>query len=171
MGVGRNLAYQKKHFQAHNGLEPIKESLSGDDDLLINRFAKTEKTALLVSQAGQVESDPETSWKDWVRQKKRHISASPYYTLQSKLILAIFHGAHAIFYVSLIVYFLVEPQWGMIFAFYFVYTLLKALLLGWIGRQWKISGISIWFAVHDFLFFIYNLALVPAGLLSKPKWR
>ena len=171
MGVGRNLAYRKTHFQSHDGLEPVKESLSGDDDLLVNHFANPSKTETMIAPGTRVESDPETSWRAWISQKMRHISASAHYKPLTQLILATFHGAHAIFYVSLIVITIVDFQWVTILALCTTKWITSALLMGIVDRKWKIGGISLLFPLHDFLFFIYHLLLVPAGLLANPKWR
>ena len=171
MGVGRNIAYRKEHYTGHDGLESVKGMLSGDDDLLVNHFAHPALTAVLTDPGSQVESDPKTSFRGWIRQKMRHVSASSAYKPLSQFILATFHGAHAIFYVSLIVYFCVGFQWVNVLALFTAQCMFKALLMWMLDRKWKIGGISWLFPAHDFLFFLYNLILVPAGLLVKPKWR
>ena len=171
MGVGRNIAYRKNHFHAHHGLETVKQSLSGDDDLLVNHFANPDRTAVMLAKGTRVESDPETTWRAWMLQKMRHISASAKYKPLSQLILATFHGAHAIFYVSLIVVTFADFQWATICALWAAKWIPSALLLGILDRKWKIGGISLLFPVHDFLFCCYHLLLVPAGLLANPKWR
>lgn len=171
MGVGRNLAYRKSHFESHAGLDSVKKRLSGDDDLLVNHFANPAQTAVMIKKGTRVESDPKTTFKGWLRQKVRHVSASSGYKPLSQFILATFHGAHAIFYVSLIVYFCVGFQWEIVLALFSGNWILKACLMGLVTRRWKIRGFSLLFPLHDFLFFVYNLALVPTGLLVKPKWR
>ncbi|MEO0471833.1 MAG: glycosyltransferase, partial [Bacteroidota bacterium] len=96
MAVGRNLAYTKSFFLNHGGFFSFKERLSGDDDILVNRFANAKRTQILLEKQTQSMSIPKKSWKSWANQKFRHVSASPAYQWSSKIGLGLFHGSHSV---------------------------------------------------------------------------
>jgi len=79
MGVGRNLAYQKNEFFKANGFINHMQVRSGDDDLFINQVANSKNTTICFTKSSFTESLPKTSFKTWITQKRRHISASKHY--------------------------------------------------------------------------------------------
>ncbi len=89
MAVGRNLAYRKDEFFKVNGFTKHMNILSGDDDLFINEIATTENLALCLEPDSFTESLPKTSFKQWMNQKKRHVSTSNFYKFHHKLILGL----------------------------------------------------------------------------------
>ena len=84
MGVGRNLAYKKETFFSHDGFRGMLGEPSGDDDLFVNKVSNKENTAIVCSQASVTWSAPKTSWQEWIHQKRRHLSVSPRYRINSK---------------------------------------------------------------------------------------
>ena len=79
MGVGRNLAYTKSVFFDVNGFANHMHINSGDDDLFINQVATKQNTAISFSKDSFTESIPKTNFKDWIHQKRRHISTASFY--------------------------------------------------------------------------------------------
>lgn len=102
MGVGRNLAYKKELFFSSGGFAPLMTERSGDDDLLVNRVATRTNTAVVVSTDSVTWSLANTSLKDWLQQKRRHLSVSPRYTAGSKTRLTLEPLLRALFYGLLI---------------------------------------------------------------------
>ena len=172
MGVGRNLAYRKDFFEKNEGFEAFRERLSGDDDLLINAYAKGESTACMIAAGSRTFSEPKRSFGSWMRQKVRHISSSVRYSIFSQIILSAFHLSHMAFYGGL----LLSLAWGE------TASLLLGLYLGRILPAWYIfsfikqktgeKNLVVWYPVLDFLIFIFNLSIVPLGLIArKPEWN
>lgn len=91
MGVGRNLAYTKTDFFKVKGFIKHINIKSGDDDLFINSIANKKNTAVCFSQESFTESVPKKSYKDWILQKRRHISTANHYKFKHKLTLGIFY--------------------------------------------------------------------------------
>ena len=87
MGVGRNLAYTKKEFFDANGFINHIKVRSGDDDLFINQVATKQNTAICFSKNSFTQSIPKTTFKDWITQKRRHISTAKHYKPIHKIIL------------------------------------------------------------------------------------
>ncbi|MES2515597.1 MAG: glycosyltransferase [Bacteroidota bacterium] len=84
MGVGRNLAYKKDLFYKEKGFARHYHITSGDDDLFINQACTTENTNIVVSHNAITYSLTKTSFRDWKRQKQRHLTTAPHYNSGSK---------------------------------------------------------------------------------------
>ncbi len=78
MGVGRNLLYEKKFFQKVNPYAGDKLPY-GDDDLWVQQASKRAKLNVCFNEKAHVISKPATTWRQWVRQKHRHLSAGHQY--------------------------------------------------------------------------------------------
>jgi cellulose synthase/poly-beta-1,6-N-acetylglucosamine synthase-like glycosyltransferase len=170
MGVGRSLGYRKAWFEAAGGFKDIAHRLSGDDDLLVNRFAEAKKTGLLTALETQVISLPKTTWKAWMRQKIRHGSAGSAYKPASMLILSAIHGLHLIFYLSLIVVLCVQPAFGWALMIYLLRTAAMIAILASLPWRNKVA-LLVAFPLLDVAYLIYLALLAPAVALIQPKWN
>ncbi len=99
MGVGRNLLYRKSVFMQNRGFASHTHVLGGDDDLFMNEVANKENTAICVDSDSFVYSFPKTTWHDWYRQKKRHLSVGKYYTLQNKVTLGLLVSSQIFYWI------------------------------------------------------------------------
>ena len=88
MGVGRNLAYEKALFFNNKGFASHYHLSSGDDDLFVNEIAVKENTAVEISKESHTLSIPKTSFRNWIKQKKRHLSAGVHYKWGSRIRIA-----------------------------------------------------------------------------------
>jgi len=79
MSVGRNVAYKKSLFQQIGGFKNHYDIAGGDDDLLINEMDISTTVNVVYNPSAQTISVPETSWKCFIDQKSRHISAGVKY--------------------------------------------------------------------------------------------
>lgn len=171
MGVGRSLGYRRKWFESAGGFTGIAHRVSGDDDLLVNRAARSGRVGVLTGIDHQVMSLPKRSWGDWLRQKARHGSAGSAYRLQSLLILSGIHGLHLFFYLSLIVVVLCVPAvsgWALL-----VYLLRTSALMGILAAvPWKFKKLP-WlaFPVLDLAYLLYLILLPLAALRKQPNWN
>lgn len=79
MGVGRNLAYRKSLWFEQNGFIKHIHVPSGDDDLFVNSAATRGKVGRVAKSTAHTLTQSKTTWKDWIRQKRRHFSTSTLY--------------------------------------------------------------------------------------------
>jgi hypothetical protein len=79
MGVGRNLAFKKHLYESAGGFEKHADLVSGDDDLLVNAVATASNTTICLHPEAFVYSDGKKTWREWARQKRRHLSAGKRY--------------------------------------------------------------------------------------------
>ncbi len=94
MGVGRNMAMKKSIWDAYI---PNPDHRGGDDDLLVNQLGSYHHMWVVTDPGASMYSQSESTWKDWLRQKRRHVSVSPAYHRASQFLLlcyAITHWAH-----------------------------------------------------------------------------
>jgi biofilm PGA synthesis N-glycosyltransferase PgaC len=102
MGVGRNLAYEKALFFDNKGFAGHYHLISGDDDLFVNQNATGLNCAVEFSPESHTLSLPETTFRAWIKQKKRHLSARSHYKPGSRIRLAIEWISRTILYTTLI---------------------------------------------------------------------
>lgn len=79
MGVGRNMAYRRQVFFDNNGFDSHIHVPSGDDDLFVREIANRKNTKIQLSKASQMWSESALGWKEFIRQKHRHLSVGFYY--------------------------------------------------------------------------------------------
>ncbi|RMG64211.1 MAG: glycosyltransferase [Calditrichaeota bacterium] len=80
LAYGGNWAYTRTAFQGVGGFEGIAGVLSGDDDLLLQKFARQGLPVHFCSHPeGWVLTPAPTSWQQFFVQRRRHLSASSHY--------------------------------------------------------------------------------------------
>ena len=102
MGVGRNLAYRKSLFFESGGFTHLMTNRAGDDDLFVNHVATKENTAVVLCRESFTWSLAKKTMKDWLQQKRRHISVSPDYREGTKVRLALEPVTRGLFYLLVI---------------------------------------------------------------------
>lgn len=171
MGVGRNMAYLKSLFLQVGGFEAFRERLSGDDDLFVNAYARGNNTQVLLASASHTFSEPERRFGSWVRQKVRHVSASAKYSLRSKIFLASFHLSQIALYTALGGLLILGGNLKIAFLLYVLYLSIAWYIFGKINKIIGEPSLVAWYPLLDLLFVVYNLSMVPLGLIVKPRWK
>lgn len=105
MGVGRNLAYRRATFFNHSGFRGMLAERAGDDDLFVNKIATPHNTRIVCSRDSLTWSVPKHTWREWLHQKRRHLSVSPHYKTGTKWRLVAEPMSRALFYGLLIAIF------------------------------------------------------------------
>ena len=99
MGVGRNIAYQKREFINADGFSKHLNIQSGDDDLFVNQIANRNNTAICLKKNSFTISEPKTNFIEWIQQKRRHITTASHYKLIHKFLLGIFYMSQISFWI------------------------------------------------------------------------
>jgi biofilm PGA synthesis N-glycosyltransferase PgaC len=128
MGVGRNLAYEKALFFDNKGFAGHYHLLSGDDDLFVNENATRKNCAVEFSAESHTRSLPETTFRSWIKQKKRHLSTGSYYRTGSRIRLASEWISRIILYPTL-VWICISTPWSIPAAALFGLVILTRLVL------------------------------------------
>lgn len=171
MGVGRNLSYKKTVFFRHKGFSAHNHVPGGDDDLFINMASNKKNTAIVIDKDSFTLSEPATTWKQWIRQKKRHYTTSKFYKPIHKFLLGLYAFSHFLYYPLFILsLFLFDWRWVL-----GVYGLrLFVQVITFYKTMYKLDEKDLfpWFLVLDFWMFFYYL-FFASSLFKKPakSWK
>lgn len=171
MGVGRNLSYKRdvffrsKGFSAHNNLP------GGDDDLFINNAATKKNTKINIDKDSFTLSNPATTWKQWILQKKRHYTTSKFYKPRHKFLLGFYAFAQFVFYPLLVACCLLY-SWQLSLIVAACKLLIQGIVYGKTMKKLNEADLFPLFIVLDIWMFFYYLLFAPA-LFKKPKpaWK
>ncbi|MCC9166071.1 glycosyltransferase [Pontibacter harenae] len=103
MGVGRNLSYTKTCFFRNKGFASHIKLLGGDDDLFVRDAANNSKVNIVIDKEGQTSSVPKKTFREWLTQKRRHLSVGRMYKASDKRRIGAFMGANLFFYLLLLI--------------------------------------------------------------------
>lgn len=171
MGVGRNLAYQKELFTKSNGFEKHQHIASGDDDLFINEVANGENVNIVLEKESFVYSEPKTTWRDYYRQKTRHLSTATSYQLKHKFLLGLLSASHFLFYVAGGILFVLgfNVMFGMLFGIRYV---MLVFYYGKILKRFQEKRLLQWIPILDFMYILYYIAFTPILFFRKTiQWK
>ncbi len=159
MGVGRNLAYRKSFFFEKKGFASHYHLLSGDDDLFVNENANKSNTAIEISEESHTRSIPADSLKQWIKQKKRHMSTGKYYKGIHKLLLGGEQFSRFLYYASFV--FLVSKNVLTIYVIYaFIFrTIIQMVIIKNAMIRLKEKHLLLTSLFFDILSVIFNFYL------------
>ncbi len=198
MGVGRNMLYRRENFWKVNGFTSHLALLSGDDDLLVNEMATSKNTTICTLPDSFVWSEPKYTFKDWMTQKRRHLSVGKRYRFKNKLNLGLLWMSFLISWFAFLPALLAEPGWFILpdwmripnemlepygWEQYEPFTnwmrLVTGVFLGWQCIRWLIlflanrkTGRTVSsgkILFLDFLYFVYLVVFGCMTLFSNPK--
>lgn len=173
MGVGRNMAYHKNVFFRNKGFASTLHLRSGDDDLIVNQYANAFNTKVELSSEGTTWSEPKTTVRDWLYQKKRHLSVSSFYKSASKFKLSFEPVFRGIFYLSLITLLILgNPITKISVALlYLVRLLWQVLIINKASRHFGGRNYFMSIIVFDIYLPLLSLFMMTFGRMGKKSKR
>ena len=176
MGVGRNLSYRKNLFIDNKGFENIARITGGDDDLFVSGLANAENTSYVCSYESQTISVPEKNWKDWFRQKRRHLSVGVHYPLKIVVILGTLTMSQIFFYLTLLLLVIIWHKIVIVAAVYLFRMLTVWLVLKKIDQKlnnknhhWLLTGFA---PIFELFYVAYYIVTGLATLTNRNiKWK
>ena len=171
MAVGRNLACTKEILLAAQRSEIWNALPSGDDDLLVSIAGNGANTAIVCEKEAFTFSTGKDSWKDWVKQKQRHLSSGKYYKWHIKLLLGAYAFSHAGLWLCF--FWLLFSHYSQpVIAIMAVRCLIYWLF--WLGTTIKLGErkqVNL-FPLFDFGWMLYNFAFFPyITWKNKKHWK
>jgi cellulose synthase/poly-beta-1,6-N-acetylglucosamine synthase-like glycosyltransferase len=171
--TGRNLAYRRAVYEQVNGFQKIVRSVSGDDDLFLQLAHK--ETDWRINFALEVESIvPSYQSKriiELFRQKRRHLSAGKFYSLNLQIGYFLFHAANLFlfFYLLMSLFFKIPTTFALLtFSAKLIVDFL-ILLKG--NKKFHQTGNLKYFLTWEVFFQWYNVFIGPAAWVGKIKWK
>lgn len=172
MGVGRNLAYKREEFFNVNGFVDHMKIRSGDDDLFINQTANEKNTTICASVESFTYSMPKTSFKDWFKQKRRHVSTAGFYKPFDKLQLGIFYLSQLLFLILPIVLLAFQYQWIIVLVLIGFRYLFAWVTLGLSAGKLDEKDTIYWFPIIEIVLVFTQLNIFFTNIFSKPvSWK
>ena len=173
MGVGRNLAYRKSFFMKQKGFWPHSQIPSGDDDLFVNKSATQHNVRIAASKGCITFSEPKENLKEWIRQKRRHVTTAKYYRSSSKFILALITFSQYFFWITAIVL-LFSQQFqliaaGIIAGYIIIQLIVLKKSMNRLGER-KLFVYSLW-SEWILLFFLYPVIALSNLLFKQAAWK
>ncbi len=172
MGVGRNLAYTSNEFYAQNGFATHLHVKSGDDDLFVNQAATRDNIALCYGGSSITRSVPESSFRSWLGQKRRHISTAALYKTEHKLLLGLFFISQFFFWVIFVVLLFYPTFWHEVLIIFTIRLIIQYVVFYKSAKRLDELDLVWLVPLFDFFLVFLQFGIFCANLISKPSnWK
>ncbi|WP_179351589.1 glycosyltransferase [Winogradskyella vidalii] len=172
MGVGRNMAYKKDLFFNNCGFNNHMAIKSGDDDLFINEVANPTNTALCFTKESFTISEPKTTFKAWILQKRRHISTAHLYKLKHQFLLGVFYMSQLLFWILGITLLVIGFSWPWVVTLTSLRFLIQGLSFGITAKKLEETDLIPLTPILELFLITTQLSIFIVNLISKPKhWK
>lgn len=172
MGVGRNLAYNSDEFYKVNGFIDHMKIRSGDDDLFINQASTKENTTICIDPNSFTYSDAKKSFREWIYQKRRHISTAKYYKSFDKFQLGLFYFTQLFLILFSIILIVLKHQLIIVTVLLSLRYIIAWTSIGFSASKLKENDLVYWFPFIEIVLIFTQLYLFILNLFSKPKhWK
>ena len=171
--AGRNLAYRRIVFRQINGFTDILHSISGDDDLFLQlaHYRTNWKIKHVIGRDCVVPAFHQQNLKQFINQKKRHLSAGKYYNFKIQIGYFLYHLANlslfVFFFLSLFLTNWLAVSSGLLLAKLFADWFLLKNGAKKFYQQFDVSAFLGW----EILFLGYHLFVAPAAWFGKIRWK
>lgn len=171
MGVGRNLLYPRSLFLQKTPYASKPEVPYGDDDLLVQALASNARFKVCDDPEGHVISEPALSWKQWLIQKHRHLSAGHYYKGASWLKPGIY-GVALILHWMIILFLIANSPWWKWFPVMSLGLIIRWFsYAGWTRRLGDKDTI-IWYPLLEIQYALYlGIMGIVTAFAKKKSWN
>ena len=171
MGVGRNLAYTKTDFFNVKGFIKHIQVRSGDDDLFVQEAANKQNIAVNFHQDSFTICEAPKTFKDWFRQKRRHISTANHYKAYHQALLGLFFISKLLFWILLPIVFIFSsyeiPLIGL-----GTYILISYIIVGFSASRLKETKVLFLMPFLEVFLVLCQIAIFSANLIEKPThWK
>lgn len=172
MGVGRNLSYTKGCFFKNKGFASHIKTMGGDDDLFVRDAANNSKVSIVISKDAQTESIPKKTFREWLVQKRRHLSVGGRYKAADRRRIGAFVLANILFYILLVVLLVLNSHFAILGALVGLRYLVVLPIYVMVARRLDEKIALPLLPVLDVVYFINYLFLgVSVVLYKKIRWK
>ncbi len=174
MGVGRNLAYRRSVFFSNKGFGSHYHIASGDDDLFVNSIGTGKNTVVEYRQETHTRSRPSSSFKEWLVQKKRHLTTAPFYKFRDKFLLVTEPLTRILFYITFIVLLSLLFMWQWVVAIFALRLISQIIVFSVVGKKLNEPGLLPYLLFFDIFSPLFNGIIFLSNsrrLSGKNKWK
>ena len=172
MGVGRNLAYKKSLFFKNKGFVSHSNLTSGDDDLFINEVSHQNNTRIEIAPESFTYSNPSKNFREWTRQKRRHLSTGHRYRRKHKLLLASEPFTRYLFFILSIILLCQSVFFEIVLSLLVIRYIILYILLYFIYKRLNEKYLLLYSLFYDLLFPVLIIVLNFMNYyLKKNTWK
>ena len=174
MGVGRNLAYRRSVFFEKKGFGAHSQVISGDDDLFVNNNADKHNTRVEFRKGTHTRSVPCSTFRDWVAQKKRHLTTAPYYKFRDKFLLILEPLARVTFYAACAILLSFLFLWQYVLIIFGLRLISQATVLVLTQKRLNEPGLAGFSLIFDIFSPVINGIIYLSNTLKqsgKNQWK
>ena len=142
---------------------------SGDDDLFINEVANNKNTSTCFTKESFTISEPKTSVKDWVLQKRRHISTATFYKPLHKFLLGLFYSSQLLFWCLAIILLIYSFNWQYVTILITIRLISQYIVIQNSAKKLDEKNLVLVVPLLDFIVVFTQVCLFITNLFSKPK--
>lgn len=175
MGVGRNLSYKKSLFIKEQGFTSHYTTASGDDDIFINKVATQQNCTICLDKEGITLSKAKRNFKEWVRQKMRHFSASSKYKMKNMIMLTFFPLFQMLFFITVVwsfIIFLKTSYWYLVPTLFVIRLFSQLFITKKCMKKLGEDGFLGLVPLFEILFmFIVPIILTLSTVFKTKRWK
>jgi glycosyltransferase involved in cell wall biosynthesis len=168
--TGRNLSYNKTIFASTGGFDALPDSLSGDDDFVLQHIARQKRWQIVYafSRQSHVPANGPENFSQFIKQKQRHLSAGRYFTTRQQTAFGGYHLSNYVLWISALC--------GFFFNARLLFLLPAKLALDWFSLRYFAASLErrirfFPFLLWQALFPIYNIISAPVAFWGKIRWK
>ena len=161
MGVGRNMGIKKVYFYLLGGYESIKKIRGGDDDLFVQKAARS-GIALVLGRSSLVFTFSASGWREYLKQKVRHLSVGRHYKSSITVALSFYHLNHLFTWALMVASF----RSSFLVPILLIYLFIKLVSYSFVSDKIGAGFNYILFPIVDGL---YAIIIPVIGIWSKLK--
>ncbi|MFH0895424.1 MAG: glycosyltransferase [Bacteroidota bacterium] len=172
MGVGRNLGYRKKLFLESRGFTSHYNIVSGDDDLYVNQHAHGSNTRIEISPESHTISQAAETFKEWRRQKQRHLTTAKHYKFKHQILLTLFPFSLVIFYLSIVASAVLLSNLAVVGGLWLLRSITQLLVYKNSMRRLGEKDLLLFSPVFEIYFlFFYPITYVTNRFNKTRRWK
>jgi len=172
MGVGRNLSYLKSEFFNNRGFISHYRIKSGDDDLFINKIARRSNTAVMLHPGSFTYSEPKSTFRHWIYQKKRHLTTSSHYRYRHKFLLGVYSLSLLCFYLLTILMLSLDYSVIPVLALVVLRMIIQYVILAFCFRKLHEKDLILPIPLLEIVLLFLNTGIGLSNFFHRPnKWK
>ncbi|WP_276498133.1 glycosyltransferase [Pontibacter litorisediminis] len=172
MGVGRNLSYTKTCFFKNKGFASHIRVTGGDDDLFVRDAANNSNVSIVIDKEAQTASIPKKTFREWVVQKRRHLSVGGRYKTTDRRRIGAFVGSNILFYILFLILLVLNSHLAILGALVGVRYLTVFPVYVAAARRLDDRIPLLLMLVLDVVYFVNYLLLgISVVLYKKIRWK
>jgi cellulose synthase/poly-beta-1,6-N-acetylglucosamine synthase-like glycosyltransferase len=172
MGTGRNLAYKKSLFFKMKGFASHYHIESGDDDLFVNEAANKNNSKIEIDIDTHTVSKVKKTFRNWFRQKRRHVTTFKHYNFGSKFRLTMISISQYLFFASFIAVLIIQFEPVIVLSIFALRLIIQILIFSKSMKQLAEKDLLFLSPIIELLLmFIYPMITLSNMFMKKNKWK